>query len=83
MGNTQLLNTVMLLQESGVTHNDLAPGNIMLEALPDGRLKVELIDLGLAQLNVSVLDKVSPPDAEATFVVLWLEAATENRSTYG
>lgn len=81
--NAQLLNTVMLLQNSGVTHNDLAPGNIMLEALPDGRLKVELVDLGLAQLNVPVVDKVSPAHAQAAFVVLWLETATENGSTYG
>jgi len=37
---------------AGVVHRDLKPGNIFLEALPDGRERARILDFGVCKLDV-------------------------------
>lgn len=66
---TQLLNAVMLLHdEGGYTHNDIAVSNVMVdfhrqgdESMPNKNVSsvdVRLIDFGLARRNEEIRDKV-------------------------
>jgi hypothetical protein len=43
------------MEASGVTHGDMHAGNVGLKALPDGRLKLFLLDFGRASTQVSNL----------------------------
>lgn len=52
----QTLAGVSAAHECGVLHLDLKPQNIMVFARPDGRLKVKLLDFGVAQARMSPAD---------------------------
>jgi serine/threonine-protein kinase len=45
----ELLGALSAAHQVGVVHRDLKPGNVFLEALPDGGRKLKVIDFGLAK----------------------------------
>ncbi|MEW6429876.1 MAG: serine/threonine-protein kinase [Myxococcota bacterium] len=45
----ELLGALHAAHQVGVVHRDLKPGNIFLEALPEGGYKLKVIDFGLAR----------------------------------
>ena len=49
--HNKLLQYVNTLERIGVVHGDLHPNNIMIEVLPDGELKVTIIDFGRSRFK--------------------------------
>lgn len=45
----ELLGALHAAHQVGVVHRDLKPGNVFLEALPEGGFKLKVIDFGLAR----------------------------------
>jgi serine/threonine protein kinase len=45
----ELLSALHAAHQVGVVHRDLKPGNVFLEALPEGGFKLKVIDFGLAR----------------------------------
>lgn len=45
----QTLDGMSAVHARGMLHLDLKPGNLMIHRLPDGRLKVKILDFGLAK----------------------------------
>ncbi|MCC6337111.1 MAG: protein kinase [Myxococcales bacterium] len=45
----ELLSALHAAHQVGVVHRDLKPGNVFLEALPEGGYKLKVIDFGLAR----------------------------------
>jgi len=59
----QVLEALISAHASGVVHRDLKPGNIMLEPLDGGELRVRIVDFGLAKM-------VDPGGSSATDATL-------------
>lgn len=59
----RIASAVACLHGEQIVHRDLKPGNVMVRAGKDGRLRIKLIDFGLAKLAVEWDDDAAGIDA--------------------
>lgn len=52
---TQLARALSAIHSEGIVHRDLKPENVMIEALPDGKERLRLLDFGIARFQDSAL----------------------------
>jgi serine/threonine-protein kinase len=64
----QLLRALSFVHERGLVHRDLKPANVFMQRLPDGEVRVKLLDFGLAksvQSESASVDQHLTPAGEA------------------